>query len=264
MMSEPAPQTIEVGAGAAARRIAVLADWPATSGAPGVFWLSGFKSDMASTKATALAAWARETGFGATRFDYSGHGVSGGRFEDGTIGRWLEEAVAVFERFTSGPQVVVGSSMGGYIALLLLRRLMAEAPETAARIKALYLIAPAWDMTERLMWDNFPPDARTAVMSEGVFLRPSLYGDPYPITRGLIEDGRRHLIGDQPFDPCRPVSIIQGRLDPDVPWQHTERLVGLLGGGWTRVHWVEDGEHRLSRPEDLEVMFAELGRLMAA
>ena len=124
-MSEPEPQMIDVGEGAAARRIAVRIDAPAKPDAAGVFWLSGFKSDMASTKATALAEWARARSLGATRFDYSGHGESGGRFEDGTIGRWLEEAVAVFRRATTGPQVVVGSSMGGYIALLLLKRLLA-------------------------------------------------------------------------------------------------------------------------------------------
>ncbi len=261
-MSEPTPQTIEIGTGAAARRIAVLVDPPARPGAPGVFWLSGFKSDMASTKATALAAWAREHGYGATRFDYSGHGVSSGRFEEGTIGRWLDEAAAVFARFTAGPQVVVGSSMGGYIALLLLRRLMAEAPEQAARLKALYLIAPAWDMTERLMWANFPPEARAAVMTDGVFLRPSAYGEPYAITRGLIEDGRAHLIGDAPFDPGRPIRILQGRLDPDVPWQHAVALQDLLAGDRLRIRWVEDGEHRLSRPEDLALMLADLKDLL--
>jgi pimeloyl-ACP methyl ester carboxylesterase len=138
---------------------------------------------MASTKATALAAFAREKGLGCTRFDYSGHGLSCGRFEDGTIGAWLGEAEAVFRRVTHGPQIIVGSSMGGYLALLLLRRLARSAPEQAGRIKALILIAPAWDMTEELMWKEFPAEAQRELMDKGVYLQPSEYGEPYAITR---------------------------------------------------------------------------------
>ena len=150
--------------------------------------------------------------------------------------------------------MLVGSSMGGYIALLLLRALMAEAPEEAARIKALVLIAPAWDMTE-LMWRSLPSSARKDIEDRGVYLRPSRYGDgPYPITRAFIEDGRRHLIGSEPFDPGRPVHILHGLQDPDVPWEHTLDLVAHLSGDWTRVAAVPDGEHRLSRPEDLALL----------
>jgi alpha-beta hydrolase superfamily lysophospholipase len=152
--------------------------------------------------------------------------------------------------------------MGGYIALLLLRRLLAEAPEEAARIQALALIAPAWDMTE-LMWRNLPMAARKDIEETGVFLRPSRYGDgPYPITRALIEDGRSNLIGSAPFDPGRPVHIMHGLQDPDVPWEHTLDLVAHLSGDWTRVEAVPDGEHRLSRPQDIALLLETIARLV--
>jgi pimeloyl-ACP methyl ester carboxylesterase len=249
----------DVGTGDAQRRIAALVQ-PGES--PGVFWLSGFKSDMASTKATALAAWCGERGLAFTRFDYSGHGVSGGRFEDGTIGRWLNESAAVFERLTCGPQIVVGSSMGGYLALLLLRRLQLSNAPDLARLKALALIAPAWDMTEELMWKQFPPSAKAALAADGVWLRPSQYGDPYPITRGLIEEGRNHLLARNTFNPGRPIHIMHGLLDPDVPWEHTLDLESFLDGDWTRVTAIPDGEHRLSRPEDLAELFDIIEGLM--
>ena len=258
-MTAPEPQFLQVGEGAARRRIAVLLEG---DGTPGLVWLPGFKSDMVSTKAAALSDWAKVQGLALTRFDYSGHGRSEGRFEDGTIGRWLEEALAVITRLTRGDQVLVGSSMGGYIALIALRRMMAEQPAEAARIKALLLIAPAWDMTEELMWRQFPDDARRAVTEHGVWLRPSAYGDPYPITRGLIEEGRRHLLGRKAWDPGRPVVIMHGALDPDVPLRHSHDLVGFLEGGRTRLVTVPDGEHRLSRPEDLELLFALLRELV--
>lgn len=243
---------LTVGEGPKARRIATISE---PGDPPGIVWLQGFKSDMISTKATALSEWTRARGIAYTRFDYSGHGQSEGRFEDGTIGRWLEEATAVFAKLTSGPQVLIGSSMGGYITLLLLKRLMEANPAEAARVKALVLIAPAWDMTEELMWKRFPADAKAAIERDGVFLRPSQYGDPYAITRGLIEDGRNHLVGQAPWDPGRPVRIIQGRLDPDVPYAHAERLMTILTGNDQKLIEVPDGEHRLSRPQDLELLF---------
>ncbi len=251
-MTANEPEYIEVGEAGARRRIAYLSQ---AGGAPGLIWLQGFKSDMVSTKASALAEWAAARKLALTRFDYSGHGQSGGRFEDGTLGRWIEEARAVFERLTQGPQVVIGSSMGGAIALALLKRLMVEHPAGAARIKALVLIAPAWDMTEELMWKQFPEAIKREVMEKGVWMRPSQYGDPYPITRGLIEDGRRHLIGNERWNPGRPVVILHGRLDPDVPFAHSQALIGRLDGGWARLVEVPDGEHRLSRPEDIDLLF---------
>ena len=261
-MGESQPQFLLVGSGRDQRRIAYLRAGSRQRGRPGVVWLGGFKSEMIATKATALAAWAVERDLDCLRFDYSGHGQSEGRFEDGTLTRWLEEARAVFTQFTEGPQVLVGSSMGGHIALLLLRALMAEEPREAARIKALALIAPAWDMTQ-LMWSNLPPSARRAIEETGVYQRPSSYGDgPYPITRTLIEDGRQHLIGSAPFDPGRPVHILHGLQDPDVPWEHTLDLVAHLSGDWTRVSAVPDGEHRLSRPEDIALLLDIVGALV--
>lgn len=259
------PQTmaneIKVGRGSEERSIAVRFAPAARAGGIGLFWLSGYKSDMASTKATALATWAKDKGFGATLFDYSGHGLSGGAFTDGTIGRWLEEAFAVFTTVTRGPQVIVGSSMGGHIALLLLRKLAKEAPEEARRVRGAVLIAPAWDMTEELMWKQFPEDARRILIDDGVFLLPSEYGEPYQITRALIEDGRDHLFARRPFDPGCPVIILQGLLDPDVPATHTRELLTFLKGQKVRLVEIPDGEHRLSRPEDLAKLFAAIEEL---
>jgi pimeloyl-ACP methyl ester carboxylesterase len=249
------PQMLEVGSGALCRQIAYLQQFGRDDGRPGLVWLCGFKSQMTSTKASALARFACERRLSYVRFDYSGHGQSSGRFEDGTISRWLEETQTLFSTLTRGPQILIGSSMGGYIALLLLRALTAEASPTADRIKALVLIAPAWDMTERLMWKQFPESVRLELQTKGVYLRPSRYdADPYPITRALIEDGRRHLIGEKSFDPGRRVYILHGLLDPDVPWQHTLELVAHMTGGWTRTWPVCDGEHRLSRPQDLALL----------
>jgi pimeloyl-ACP methyl ester carboxylesterase len=254
------PQTLIAGEGEEARSIAYRST-PATH-ATGLFWLSGFMSDMASTKATAVAEWAEKHGLSSTRFDYSGHGISGGDFKDGTIGRWLEEAITVFTRVASGPQVIIGSSMGGHIALLLLHKLLRDEPAEAQRIKALVLIAPAWDMTEELMWKRFGEDARRTILEHGVYEQPSAYGSPYPITRGLIEDGRRHLLAREPFDPGRPVVILQGLLDPDVPASHTRELTEFLTGGHVKLIEIADGEHRLSRPQDMALLFQEIGKLV--
>jgi len=262
-VSDREPQFLDIDAsdGAAARRIAYIADPPAAEKGVSLFWLAGYKSDMASTKASELARYAREMGLGCTRFDYSGHGLSTGRFEDGTIGAWLAEAEAVFRRVTRGPQIVVGSSMGGHIALILLRRLMQSAPEDAKRITAMVLIAPAWDMTEELMWKEFSEAARRELMETGVFLEPSDYGEPNAITRTLIEEGRQHLLARRPFDPGRPVVILQGVQDEAVPVAHTRELLTFLKGSSVKLIEISDGEHRLSRPEDLALLFATLDEL---
>jgi pimeloyl-ACP methyl ester carboxylesterase len=262
-VSEREPQFLDIDASssAAARRIAYLAEPAAASSDPGFFWLAGYKSDMASTKAIEIAAFACERGFGCTRFDYSGHGLSSGRFEDGTIGAWLAEAEAVFCEISTGAQIVIGSSMGGHIALLLLRRLMAERPADAARIKALVLIAPAWDMTEELMWKQCPDEARKELVDNGVYRQPSEYGEPYAITRALIEDGRRHLLKREPFDPGRPVVILQGARDAAVPIAHARELLTFLKGSSVKLIEIPDGEHRLSRPQDLALLFATLDEI---
>ena len=254
-MTEGEPQFIDVGTGQNRRRIAYRREARASAGKPGLFWCAGFKSDMASTKATALAAYAETRAIDCVRFDYSGHGLSEGPFEKGTIGRWLEEAETVFRTIAQGPQIIIGSSMGGHIALMLLKRLIENDPAEAARIAALVLIAPAWDMTEELMWKQFPPEARRAIEADGVYYEPSNYGEPYTITRALIEDGRNYLLARQPFDPGRPILILQGLHDADVPAVHVRELETFLTGGHIRITEVPDGEHRLSRPQDLALLF---------
>ena len=254
-------QFLNVDNGEKARRIVYLLGKGARADGLGLVWLPGLKSDMISTKAAALAEWASPRGLAMTRFDYSGHGRSDGVFENATIGDWLSEARAVFTELTDGPQVLVGSSTGGHIALLLLRDLMRTAPREAARIKALVLIAPAWDLTEELMWNEFDEDARRDLMEKGVFLRPSDYGEPYAITRQFIEEGRNHLFGGEPFDPGRPVVILQGVMDKDVPVAHARKLAGFLTGGWAKLIEVADGEHRMSRPQDLELLYRQIDEL---
>lgn len=254
-------QTLIVGDGPAQRSIAYQAIRPQTPGATGLFWLSGFMSDMASTKATAVADWAGRHELSSTLFDYSGHGRSSDRIEDGTIGRWLEEADAVLTKLTHGPQIIIGSSMGGYLALLLLRKLMRDRRAEADRIKALVLIAPAWDMTEELMWKRFPDETKREIVERGYVLQPSAYAAPYVITRALIEDGRAHALGHQPFNPGRPVVILQGLQDVDVPATHTRELTKFLTGD-VRLVEIADGEHRLSRPQDLDLLFSEIEKLL--
>jgi pimeloyl-ACP methyl ester carboxylesterase len=236
---------IVVGANEAVREIAVLRRGGA---APGLFWLGGFNSDMTGTKAEALDAFAATRGLAMTRFDYSGHGQSGGRFEDGTISRWVEEALAAFA-LTEGPQIVIGSSMGGWIALLLSEALRKAA---ASRIAGLVLIAPAVDMTRALMWEEMSVAQRKALMKDGSIRRPSDYAsEGYLITRALIEDGDTHLFAGRLIETGCPVHILQGVADTDVPWRHATALVTQLASDDVVLTLVKDGDHRLSREEDL-------------
>jgi pimeloyl-ACP methyl ester carboxylesterase len=244
---------LSVGTDITGRQIAVRRREGAV---PGLFWLGGFKSDMRGTKAEALDLWARNNGRAMTRFDYSGHGESGGTFTDGTIGRWLEETRAVFDAFCRGPQVVVGSSMGGWLALLLTRELMRRTQAEASVVR-LVLVAPAVDFTEELMWKRFSPEVKREIEQTGVWARPSQYSDePYPITRGLIEEGRKHLLLDGMIETGCPVRILQGVQDPDVPWQHTVELTSHFARDDVVLTLVKDGDHRLSRPEDIERLIA--------
>jgi pimeloyl-ACP methyl ester carboxylesterase len=255
---------LEVGNGQLLRRIAVRMRKGAGPGA-GLVWLGGFMSDMGGTKAVALDQWAGTHGRACLRFDYSGHGESGGRFADGTITRWLEESLAVFEACCEGPQVLVGSSMGGWIALLLareLRRAPRLAGSLAASVAGLVLIAPAVDFTEALMWKRFPAEIRREIETTGVWRRPSQYSDqPYLITKGLIEDGRRHLLLGGLIETGCPVRILQGVQDPDVPWGHAVELVSRLAQDDVVLTLVKDGDHRLSRPEDIERLLAAVAEL---
>jgi pimeloyl-ACP methyl ester carboxylesterase len=255
-MSDCCLKYLDVGTGSEARRIALRVR---DGTGPGLFWLGGFKSDMQGTKAAALDRWADAQGRACIRFDYSGHGESGGQFADGSISRWLEESVAVFEAQPSGPQVVIGSSMGGWLALLLVRALRrAQAGGSrAGSVAGLVLIAPAVDFTEELMWKRFSADARRAIERDGAWQRPSQYGDePYLITRTLIEDGRRHLLLGGLIETGCPVRILQGVQDPDVPWQHAVELSSRLAHDDVVLTLVKDGDHRLSRPEDIERLIA--------
>jgi pimeloyl-ACP methyl ester carboxylesterase len=254
---DPEPAYIEVGNEGAARRIAVRAR---PGSAPGLFWLGGFHSDMKGTKAVALDAWAAGHGRACVRFDYSGHGESGGAFIDGTIGRWLEESVAVFDRFCAGPQVVIGSSMGGWMALLLAREI-ARNPASRASLAGLVLIAPAPDFTEELMWKGFSPEIRRDIETRGVWLRPSEYGEPYPITRTLIEEGRNHLLLGSAIEVGCPVRILQGAQDPDVPWRHAFALTHRLPSDDVVLTMIQDGDHRLSRPQDIARMIAAVAEM---
>jgi pimeloyl-ACP methyl ester carboxylesterase len=251
------PTFIEVGEGAAVRRIAVRAR---PGAAPGLFWLGGFNSDMQGTKALALDEWAAGHGRACVRFDYSGHGESGGAFIDGTIGRWLEESVAVFDRFCRGPQVVIGSSMGGWMALLLAREIARRAAGPAS-LAGLVLIAPAPDFTEQLMWNGFSPEIRNEIETNGVWLRPSQYGEPYPITRALIEEGRNHLLLGSAIEIGCPVRILQGAQDPDVPWQHAFALTHRLPSDDVVLTMIQDGDHRLSRPQDIARIIAAVAEI---
>ena len=262
-MSASEPQFLDFSGGESPRRLAYrLAG--AGGGAPlGLLWLSGFLSDMASTKALALAAWAEGRGLPMLRFDYSGHGLSEGDLLKASIGDWLGEAAAMLELLLAKTPraVVIGSSMGGWIALLLARKLAAEG--ALAKLAGLVLIAPAWDMTERLMWDQMSEQTKSALARDGVVYEPSLYGDPYPITKRLIEEGRRHLIGTGPLDLDVPVRILQGMRDPDVPWGHALDLVERLRSDDVELTLVKDGDHRLSREQDLRRLESTVAALVA-
>ena len=228
--------------GSPPREIAVLRR---EGSGPCVVWLGGFLSEMTATKASALDAWAAETGRAMLRFDYSGHGASSGAFRDGTIGDWLEDELAAIERHAGERPVLVGSSMGGWIALLAARRMT---PPPAG----LVLIAPAADFTEALMWERFSDEQRRAILKDGAYLRPSEYSpEPTPITRRLIEEGRDHLLLGGPVRTGCPVHVLQGMADPDGPWEHALKLVERLAEDDVVTTLIKDGDHRLSRPEDL-------------
>ncbi|MDI3469483.1 MAG: 2-hydroxymuconic semialdehyde hydrolase [Pseudolabrys sp.] len=262
-------KTLTIGIGDNARAIAVR---QRTGGNPGLFWLGGFKSDMRGTKAEALDAWGAAHGRAVTRFDYSGHGESGGSFLDGSIGRWLEESLAVYRRFCRGPQVVIGSSMGGWLALLLAQALREQGNGTtgqphgeeprsgvsnheapSAPIAGMVLIAPAVDFTEVLMWNAFDAEVKREIKLKGAWSRPSQYShEPYVITRKLIEEGRKHLLLDGVIETGFPVRILQGVQDPDVSWQHAAELVSRFVSDDVVFTLIKDGDHRLSRTEDIE------------
>lgn len=231
---------------------------------PTLVWLGGFRSDMTGTKAMTLEAYAKGRGQACLRFDYAGHGQSSGAFTDGTIGAWSEDAAAMIEAETSGDVVLVGSSMGGWIGLLLAMRQAewARAAKHKSRVKALVLIAPAPDFTQKLMWPNFSDTEKETITRDGQLVQPSPY-DPEPtiITRDLIEDGKNHLILDGMIETACPVRIIQGVLDDAVPHTHALKLMDVLAGEDVVMTLIKDGDHRLSRDSDLETLVRVLDAL---
>ncbi|HYC03020.1 MAG TPA: alpha/beta hydrolase [Azospirillaceae bacterium] len=223
---------------------------------PGIVFLGGFKSDMTGTKAVALEEFARRSGHAFVRFDYQGHGASSGSFRDGTIGTWSADAIHVLDEVTEGPQILVGSSMGGWMALL-------AALARPDRVAGLVGIAPAPDFTERLIWDRLDAETRATMLRDGVWIEPSAY-DPagYPITLKLIEEGRNHLLLGRPIPLSCPVRLLHGQRDPDVPWQVSLDLARDLASDDVQVTLVKDGDHRLSRPQDIELLTRTVARLV--
>lgn len=245
-MNSPNAFRLAVGIGADMREIAVE---QRPGAAPGLFWLNGFRSVMTGRKAMALDALGAERGLEVTRFDYSGHGASGGRLGQGTISRWLEEAEAVLAR-TAGPQIVCGSSMGGWLALLLARRQLAA----GRKLRGLVLVAPAVDAT-RLIAARMSPEQRRDLDRQGYFERDSRYGDGlYRYGRDLLEDGERHCLLGAVIETGCPVHILQGGLDPDVPAAHARKLLTHILHDPVTFTLVPDGDHRLSRDADLALL----------
>lgn len=252
------------GSDGTTRRIAYLSTPGGDTDLPGMVWFCGFNSVMTGTKASALAAWAEQFGYPMIRFDYSGHGQSDGDFTDGTIGQWLEESIAILSEVARGPQILVGSSMGAWMVLLILRAVAERDPVVmdVPEIKAAVMIAPAWDMTEKLFWDEFNDEMRATMAFEGQVERPSRYGeDAYIITQKLIDEGRNHLLGGKRFTPGCPIRILHGLQDPDVPWRHANELVNMLDGLNVATIFIAKGDHRLSRPEDIQKLFRVLDDL---
>ncbi|MEL6060462.1 MULTISPECIES: alpha/beta hydrolase [unclassified Methylobacterium] len=255
-MPDTEPRYLTVGAGGMERRIAVR---ERLGSGPPVVWLGGFRSDMKATKASALDQWAAEAGRRFIRFDYAAHGESSGTFTDCTITSWLEDAQAVLSAYIDEPPILVGSSMGGWIACLAARDRAARGDKTAG----LVLIAPALDFTEDLIWARLSEAARAMLRRDGVLRRPSDYApEPDPITLTLIEDGRRNCLLGAPFDPACPIHILQGMRDTDVPYAHALKILGRLPAKGTVMTLIADGDHRLSRPQDIKRLVAAVAEMV--
>ncbi|MEK9795415.1 MAG: alpha/beta fold hydrolase [Alphaproteobacteria bacterium] len=249
--ADPAPEFINAEDGTPLAYVATPAR-PGIPG-PGVVFLGGFMSDMTGQKATVLEDWARATGRGFLRLDYSGHGMSGGAFRNGTIGRWLSDAVTVIRHASAtvsglgGDLVLVGSSMGGWIAVLAAMEIVGQ------KVAGIVTIAAAADFTDDLLPMRLGPDTLATIEAEGVFEAPSQYSDqPYVITRDLLEDGRNHLVLSGPIALDIPARLIHGTADPDVPWTQSQKLMRALTSRDVELILVKDGDHRLSEPHDLD------------
>jgi pimeloyl-ACP methyl ester carboxylesterase len=226
--------------------------------APGIVWLGGYRSDMLGTKAVVLDEWAEKTGHSALRLDYSGHGESGGDFNQGTISRWLNESLTILDKYAEGPQILVGSSMGGWIAL----RMAQELKKAGKSPAGIVLIAPAPDFTAELVEPSLTEAQKNDLMEQGYFEEPSEYSpNPYIYTRALIEDGRNNLVLKGIIETGCPVHILQGMQDEAVPYQHALKLVEHLPVDDVTLTLVRDGDHRLSRPQDLELLIRTVSAL---
>jgi pimeloyl-ACP methyl ester carboxylesterase len=245
------------------RRIAVEAR-AATSNpdAPTLVWLGGYRSDMDGTKAIELDRFAAENGIGCVRFDYSGHGKSSGDYRDGTISLWVEEAMAVIDTYIKGRMILVGSSLGGWVTLRVVEEMKKRGD--AARLAGLVLIAPAPDFTHELIEPALTEAERTSLAERGYFEEPSEYSaDPNVFTRALIEDGRQNRVLDGIIETGCPVHILQGMQDPDVPYSHALKLLNHLPADDVVMTLIRDGDHRLSRPQDIERMLAAVEGMVA-
>ncbi|MBP2442794.1 alpha/beta hydrolase [Rhizobium leguminosarum] len=259
------PQFLTVGEGEAAREIAMLVrPAQAGNGAPALVWLSGYRSDMSGTKAVELDGLAAELGLACIRLDYSGHGLSGGSFSDGTISRWLEEALAVIRHVAPERVILVGSSMGGWIALRLAQELQRrdgpklEGPKLEGpKLEGMVLIAPAPDFTSELIEPNLKAKERKSLAERGYFEERSQYSpEPNIYTRALIEDGRENRVLDGIIETGCPVHILQGMKDADVPHAHAMKLVEHLPADDVVLTFIRDGDHRLSRPSDIALLLS--------
>jgi pimeloyl-ACP methyl ester carboxylesterase len=247
---EPRPERLTLADGT------TLAYHRRLGASPGVVFLGGFTSDMTGVKATTLDYWCRGRGQAFVRFDYSGHGASSGQFADGTIGRWADEAIAVLDQLTEGPQILVGSSMGAWLMLL-------AALARPERIAGLLGLACAVDFTRYLLWDRLDDRLRERLRRERVISLPSSYGEPYIIALNLIEEAERHRLLDRPELPIHgPVRLIHGMGDADVPWRISLEVAGKLTSPDVRVILVKDGEHTLSRDQDLRLLTRTLGEML--
>lgn len=241
--------TCESGAAIAYRQTKGVSD------APGILFLGGFRSDMTGNKAEGLDSFCRASGLGFTRFDYQGHGCSGGRFEACTLDTWLGDTLSVLDHLTDGPQILIGSSMGGWIAFLLARL-------RPKRIHSIIAIAPALDFTEELIWKRLTEDQQIVLETQGGLTIPSSY-DPagYRITDALIKSGRNHLLLNQPIAFEGPIRILHGMMDEDVPWHHSVKLTERVLSTDVILTLIKDGDHRLSRDQDLGRLYDTLAHV---
>lgn len=262
---DPMAKELLVGEAGNERRIAALVRSASDprGDLPGVVWLGGYRSDMTGSKAEALCRHAGERGRASLRFDYSGHGASGGDFRNGTISRWLEESLAALTQLSSGPQILIGSSMGAWIALRLVQELRKKGD--GGRVAGLVLIAPAPDFTVELMEPELTEAQRQALARDGFYEEPTPYGpEPNVFTRALFEDGRKNRVLDGLIETGAPVHIIQGMADPDVPWQHALKLIEHLPSDNVTLTLIRDGDHRLSRDEDISRILAAVDSIPPA